>query len=68
MKIAGSSLGWKQSEEWKVQNIIGQPNRMKITVTDLHTNISTTYDSMGLAARALGINDKLYLDTSPGIK
>jgi len=41
---------------------------MKITVTDLHTNISTTYDSMGLAARALGINDKLYLDTSPGIK
>lgn len=57
LKIAGSSLGWKQSEEWKVQNIIGQPNRMKITVTDLHTNISTTYDSMGLAARALGIND-----------
>ena len=57
LKIAGSSVGWKQSEEWKVQNILGQPNRMRVIVTDLHTNISTTYDSIGLAARALGIND-----------
>jgi hypothetical protein len=30
---------------------------MRVIVTDLHTNISTTYDSIGLAARALGIND-----------
>jgi hypothetical protein len=30
---------------------------MKVVVTDLHTNISTSYDSIGLAARALGIND-----------
>lgn len=57
LKIAGSSLGFKQSEECIVQNILGQPNRMKVIVTDLHTNISTSYDSMGLAARALDIND-----------
>jgi len=57
LKLAGSSLGWKQSEEWKVQNILGQPNRMKLIVTDSDTNISTSYDSIGLAARALGIND-----------
>jgi hypothetical protein len=30
---------------------------MKIIVTDLETNISTCYDSIGLASRALGIND-----------
>jgi len=57
LKIAGSSRGFKQTEEWKVQNILGQPNRMKIIVTDLETNISTCYDSIGLASRALGIND-----------
>jgi len=32
---------------------------MKITVTDLQTNISTTYDSIGLAARALDIHDTI---------
>lgn len=57
LKIAGSSLGFRQSEEWKVRNIIDQPNRKKVTVTDLKTNVSTTYDSMGLAARALGIHE-----------
>lgn len=57
LKTAGSSLGWKQSEEWKVKNILGQPNRIKLIVTDLHTNISTNYDSMGLAAKALDISD-----------
>ena len=57
LRLAGSSLGFKQSEEWKVNNILGQPNCMEVIVTDLHTNISTSYDSIGLAARALGIND-----------
>lgn len=57
LQTAGSSLGFKKSEESIVKNILGQPKRIKITVTDLHTNTSTTYDSMGLAARALGIND-----------
>lgn len=57
LKVAGSSFGWKQSEESITQSILGQPTRRKIIVTDLHTNISTTYDSLGLASRALGIND-----------
>jgi hypothetical protein len=57
LTLAGYSLGFKQSEEWKVQNILGQPTRMKVIVTDLETNISTSYDSIGLASRALGIND-----------
>ena len=32
-----------------------QPNSIKIEVLDLETNISTTYDSMNAAARALNI-------------
>jgi NUMOD1 domain/NUMOD3 motif len=31
------------------------PNSQKIIVTDLKTNITTSYESIGLAAKALGI-------------
>lgn len=56
LKLAGSSFGFKQTEDSNFRNILNQPKVMKIIVTDLTTNITTSYDSMGLATRALGID------------
>lgn len=56
LKLARSSFGFKQTEDSILRNILNQPKVMKITVTDLTTNITTCYDSMGLASRALGID------------
>jgi hypothetical protein len=37
-------------------NAKNHPNSLKIQVTDLETNISTTYDSIRAAERALNLN------------
>jgi hypothetical protein len=73
LAIAGSSLGFKQSEETKAKisaankgenhpnfgkprpSGSGKPSQ-KLEVTDLETNISTVYNSIGAAAKDLNIN------------
>jgi hypothetical protein len=57
LKIAGSSKGLVVSEEWKQKNAKNQPRAIKLTVTDLITNSTTIYDSMGQAAKAIGIHE-----------
>lgn len=57
LKVAGSSKGLIVTEEWKQKNAKNQPKAIKIIVTDLVTNISTIYDSMGQAAKAIGIHE-----------
>ncbi len=59
LKTAGSSLGTKPTEQWKLNNLLAQPKSTKIIVTDLLKNESTSYDSMGQAARALGIHESV---------
>ena len=47
------------SNTWNMRNVSGenQPNSIKIEVLDLETNISTTYDSIRAAARALNCQE-----------
>ena len=60
-----TNFGYKRSEETKAKisvsmmgnsNGRNQPNAVKIEVLDLETNITTSYDSIGAASRALNIN------------
>jgi hypothetical protein len=63
LPIAGSSLGYKHTEESKAKiskALKGhkggfQPRSQKIEVTDIELNTSTIYNSIGAAARALNI-------------
>jgi hypothetical protein len=48
-------LGIKKSEQHKLTISLAQLNCKKIEVTDLEKGISTTYNSMGEAARVLNI-------------
>jgi len=76
LKIAGSPLGSKRSEETrakisatrkgilkseetkaKISASISAYHSKKIEVLDLETNISTTYDSIRAAARALNCHE-----------
>lgn len=50
-KMSASQMGNSNSKN--------QPSSIKIQVRDLETNISTTYDSMHAAARALNIGHKI---------
>ena len=61
---AGSSLGSKHSEESKQKisdamvgntNSKNQPNSQQIEVTDIQNDTTTSYDSMGEAAKALNL-------------
>jgi hypothetical protein len=45
-----------RSEETLAKMSLSLPHAKKIEVTDVTTNISTSYDSMGAAARALNIS------------
>jgi hypothetical protein len=47
-KLAASMIGNSNSSN--------QPNAVKIEVLDLETNLTTTYDTIGEAARALNIS------------
>jgi hypothetical protein len=69
LQIAGSSLGYKHSEEilakmsGKNSPMFGKTgekhhNSLKIVVTDLELNTKTTFGSISEAARALNINQK----------
>jgi len=55
-KMSAVALGRQISEEHKEKISLSMPNRIKIEVLDLETNINTSYDSMGAAARALNIS------------
>jgi hypothetical protein len=48
-------LGIMKSEQHKLSLSHSNPNNIKIQVTDLETNVSTTYHSIHTAARALNI-------------
>jgi F-type H+-transporting ATPase subunit a len=49
-------LNKPKSEEHKLKLTLAQPNCIKIKVTDLETNITTEYDSVKQAARALDLS------------
>lgn len=57
LKFAGSSKGYFPTEEMKLKNLLSQPKRREVIVTDVETNISTPYNSICEAARALGIHE-----------
>lgn len=46
---------FSHSEETKARLSLSRSDNIKVSVTDLETNISTTYNSLGAAARALNI-------------
>ncbi len=50
------TLGKMSASKMGNYNAKNQPNSLKIQVTDLETNISTTYDSIRAAERALNLN------------
>lgn len=54
LQVAGSSLGYKHTEESKVQITTSQPNCIKIEVLDLETNTTASYDSINAAAKGIG--------------
>jgi hypothetical protein len=68
LKVPGSPArsGFKLSEKHKENislskkgissNAFDQPNSQKISVTDLYTNISTSYSAIKEAAKAININ------------
>jgi len=66
LKVAGSRFGIKHSDDTRKKMSLSQkghkgstnhPRAKKIMVTDLVTNISTCYDSINLAAKALNCWD-----------
>lgn len=70
LKIAGSRLGIKHSEDTREKMSLSQtghkgslnhPKAKKIMVTDLETNSSTCYDSVNSAAKALNCGDSSIL-------
>jgi len=68
LKTAGNSLGVKPTEEWNLKNSLDQPKSIKVTVTDVETNVSTTYGSMDQAARAIVCMKAVYINTLPVTK
>jgi hypothetical protein len=69
IKTAGSWTGFKHSEETLAKMrgrkrsdetitrmVTAQPNVIPVEVTDLETNVTTSYDSLRRAGEVLGIN------------
>jgi hypothetical protein len=54
LKTAGSSTGYKHTEESKLQNSLSQSKRVKIEVIDLKLNTKTSYNSIREAAKSIG--------------
>jgi hypothetical protein len=54
-KMSQKSLGVPKSREHRLKLSYADPKSIVVLVTDLTTNISTEYNSMSAAARALGI-------------
>ena len=54
-KMSTNTLGLSKSEEHKLKLSLADPKSVVVLVTDLTTNISTEYNSMSAAAKALGI-------------
>lgn len=53
LKMSAAQLGSKKSEESKLKNALSSRTSIKIEVTDLETNISTIYNSLNQASKAL---------------
>ncbi len=57
--MSALKLGIKKSEQHKLSMSHSNPNKITIEVTDLETNISTTYHSIHAAARHLGFRQSI---------
>lgn len=58
--IGAAKLGIKQSEGHTLNRSLSNPNSIKIEVLDLQTGISTIYNSISAAGKALNCSQKKY--------